>query len=307
MVKGLEQQKKLCQIFQQFMVLLQILSIFLIFIVSLYWFLDLIGNGTLSFMEPFIKFVKEMMQAQFGEELQKGKSGIDGSLFVFIMLVIVVLYIISQIKIFLKCHKEFLEKAIVKKREQEEVAFNKQLQEDAKRQIMEYKNIVVLINVSLKSLLRDVYQTQNDVKHIDRKQEDIVLVALYNMLKTTPGCTFSKDGRTLIISSKKFEFVDTILFAIDKALATLSNQLKARKLALVSNIAIDVFPDRVKLKDVYEDLKTLLELNMPNEILCYGNFCNRYEYFKDAKFEAYLKGTYEITDDENVWSIIKKG
>lgn len=71
-------------------------------------------------------------------------------------------------------------------------------------------------------------------------------------------------------------------------------------------MAIDVYTNKVLLKDVYADLKTLLTLNMPNEILCYGNFCNRYELMKKPQFEAYLKGTYDITDDENIWALVKK-
>lgn len=306
MVKGLEKQKQLCHILEQLMVLIQIISIFLIFVVSLYWFLELIGNDFLGFLDSFIQVLKDMMHAQFAGELEKGQAGLDGSLFIFIALVGLLLYVISQIKVFLKFQKTSLEKAIIKKREEELIKFNKELQSDVKRQIMEYKNIVVLINISLKSMLKDVYQTHNDVKNIDQKQEDIVMVALYNLLRTTPGCNFSKDGKTLIISAKNFDVVDTILLAIDNSLATLKAQLKPRKLSISSNMAIDVFPDRVKLKDVYEDLKTLLNLNMPNEILCYGNFCNRYEHVKSPKFEAYLKGTYDMTDDENIWSLVKK-
>ena len=49
-----------------------------------------------------------------------------------------------------------------------------------------------------------------------------------------------------------------------------------------------------------------IKINMPDEILCYGNFCNRYQYVKTPKFVAYLKGTYDMTEDENVWSLVKK-
>ena len=171
---------------------------------------------------------------------------------------------------------------------------------------MSYKNVIILVNIHLKSFLRDFYQSHNEAKQVDPKQEEIVLVALYNMLKTIQGCNFSKDGKTLIISSKNFDNVDTILLKIDEALTHLQAQLKARKLTISTNMAIDVFPNGVQLKDVYADLKSLLKLNMPNEILCYGNFCNRYEQVKEPKFEAFLKGTYEITDDENIWSLVKK-
>ena len=144
------------------------------------------------------------------------------------------------------------------------------------------------------------------LKNIDKKQEEIVIVALFNMLKSLPGCRFSKDGRTLIITSQKFDMVDTILATVSDAISKLKAQLKPRKLTISTNMAIDVYPDSVKVKDIYADIKTLLQLNMPDEILCYGNFCNRYQYVKNPKFTAYLKGTYEITEDENVWSLVKK-
>lgn len=306
MVKGLEKQKQICHIFEQIMILIQVVSLFVVFLVSLYWFLELINNHALSFLDSIMNFVKELMKSQFGEELKKGQAGVDGSLFIFIAFVGVVIYISSQIKIFLKFQQASLEKAIVKKKEEETIAFNKQLQSDVKDKIMSYKNVIILVNIHLKSFLRDFYQSHNEAKQVDPRQEEIVLVALYNMLKTIQGCNFSKDGKTLIISSKNFDNVDTILLKIDEALTHLQAQLKARKLTISTNMAIDVFPNGVQLKDVYADLKSLLKLNMPNEILCYGNFCNRYEQVKEPKFEAFLKGTYEITDDENIWSLVKK-
>lgn len=306
MVKWLEKQRKICNFLNQSLVFVQIILIFIIFIVSLYWFLELIGNDMLSFMDSIITSIKSMMQYYFAEDLKKGQAGLDGSLFVFITLLGIVLYVIAQVKAFLKCRIKVLDKQIVIKREEEEAKFNKELKADAKRQIMKYKNVVLLIHINLKTLLRDVYQTHNDVKHVDKKQEEIVIVALFNMLKKLPNCSFAKDGRVLIVSSKDVEVVDTILLTVTTAIETLKAQLKPRKLTLSYNIAVDVFPDTVQLKDVYADLKTLLQLNMPNEILCYGNFCNRYEHIKSPQFEAYLKGTYDITDDENVWSLVKK-
>ncbi len=306
MVKVLEKQRQLFKLLEQLLVLIQIVTIFTVFIVSLYWFLELIGNDFLSFMDPFIKSIKDVMMAHFAEELKKGQAGLDGSLFVFIALLGVTLYVVSQVKIFAKYKVTSIDKRLIVKRQQEEERFNQELKAEAKKQIMEYHNIVVLIHVTLKTLLKDIYQTHNDVKNIDKKQEEIVIVALFNMLKSLPGCRFSKDGRTLIITSQKFDMVDTILATVSDAISKLKAQLKPRKLTISTNMAIDVYPDSVKVKDIYADIKTLLQLNMPDEILCYGNFCNRYQYVKNPKFTAYLKGTYEITEDENVWSLVKK-
>lgn len=306
MAKGLENSKKLCKLTEHLMVIVQIAAILLIFVVSLYWFLDLIGNHAMSFMDPFIKSIQKMMEVQFGEELKKGKEGLDGSLFVFIMLILTGLYILSQVKIFLKYLMEALDRKIKIAKEEEEKRFNLQLKAEAHRAILEYKNIVLLVRISLKSILKDAYLAHNDTQTVSKKQEDAALVMFYNLMKTVEGCNFSKDNNTLIITAKKFESVDEILDALTNAIDKLKFDLKMKKLALKANIAIDVYTDKVLLKDVYADLKTLLKLNIPNEILCYGNFCNRYELIKKPHFEAFLKGTYDITEDENVWALVKK-
>lgn len=306
MAKGLENTKKLCKLTEHLMVIIQMSAILLIFVVSIYWFLDLINNQALGFMTPFISAIQGMMQAQFGKELQKGQEGLDGSLFVFIMLVLTGLYILSQVKIFLKYTMEALDRQIKVAKEEEEKRFNLQLKAEAHKAILEYKNIVLLVKISLKSILKDAYLAHKDMQTVSKKQEDAALVLFYNMMKPLEGCNFSKDNNTLIITCKKFERVDEILNLLVTSIEKLKLDLKTKKLALKSNIAIDVYTDKVLLKDVYADLKTLLRLNIPNEILCYGNFCNRYELIKKPNFEAFLKGTYDITDDENIWALVKK-
>lgn len=306
MHKGLEHIKKLTKISGQLLTLVQIVSVILILFVSLYWLFELTEVHALDFMLPFIKSIKTSMQANFGAELQKGQAGLDGSLFIFIALMGLVIYIVSQLKIFLKHSEKVLAKKIVKAKQKEEEQFNIELNIEKNRTLMQYKNIVILVNISLKSLLKDIYQTENDNKKIDKKLEDAALVTFYNMMKTLPGIGFSKDGNILIITAKRFELIDTILLKITESLETMKKDFRAKKVALNTNIAIDVYTDKVLLKDVYADLKALLTLNMPNEILCYGNFCNRYELVKKPMFEAYLKGTYDITDDENIWALVKK-
>lgn len=306
MHKNLEKLKKLVILSGHLFTLLQIVSIILILFISLFWFFELTEIHLLDFMLPFINGIKSAMQANFGEQLQKGQAGLDGSLFIFIAITGLLIYITSQLKTFTAHTEKVLTKNIILKKQQEEEAFNIQLNLERQRALMAYKNIVILVKISLKSLLKDMYQTENDTKKIDKRQEDAAIVSFYNMMKTLPGCGFSKDGTILIITAKKFELVDVILLKINESLDALKKEYKLKKIALNTNMAIDVYTDKVLLKDVYADLKTLLKLNMPNELLCYGNFCHRYELMKKPQFEAYLKGTYEITDDENIWAIVKK-
>lgn len=306
MHKNLERLKKVVIFSGHILTIIQIISIILILLTSLYWFFELTEIHALDFMTPFINGIKASMQANFGEQLKKGQAGLDGSLFIFIALTGLVIYIVAQLKIFANATEKNLTKTIVKVKQKEEEAFNIQLNLEKQKTLMEYKNIVILVNIYLKSLLRDMYQTENDSKKIDKRQEDAALVAFYNLMKTVSGCGFSKDGNTLIITAKKFDLIDIILLKLNESLDILKKEYKMKKINLSAKIAVDVYTDKVLLKDVYTDLKTLLKLNLPNEIICYGNFCNRYELVKRPQFEAYLKGTYDITDDENIWALVKK-
>ena len=306
MHKNLERLKKVVIFSGHILTFVQIIAIILILLTSLYWFFELTEIHMLDFVIPFMDHIKSLMQANFGEQLQKGQAGLDGSLFIFIALTGLIIYIIAQLKIFANATEKSLAKKIVQVKQKEEDEFNIQLNIEKQKTLMEYKNIVILVNIYLKSLLRDMYQTENDTKKVDKKQEDAALVSFYNMMKTVPGCGFSKDVSTLIITAKKFDLIDVILLKINESLEILKKEYKMKKINLSAQIAVDVYTDKVLLKDVYTDLKTLLKLNLPNEILCYGNFCNRYELVKRPQFEAYLKGTYDITDDENIWALVKK-
>ena len=267
MHKNLERIKKVTILTGHILTFVQIVSITLILLASLYWFFELVEINILNFLTPMMNAIKTTMQANFGEQLEKGQAGIDGSLFIFIALTGLLIYIVAQLKIFLTHTEHSLNKSIVISKQKEEEQFNIQLNLEKQRAMMQYKNIVVLVNISLKSLLKDMYQTENDSKRIDKRQEAAAIVSFYNTMKVLPGCGFSKDGNTLIITAKKFEMIDAILKKINETLDNLRNEYKMKKIALNANMAVDVYTDKVLLKDVYTDLKTLLKLNMPNEML----------------------------------------
>ena len=105
---------------------------------------------------------------------------------------------------------------------------------------------------------------------------------------------------------KGFTHVDKLLYYVDKALEDMRTELRKDNWIMKSYGAIDAFDDKALLKDVYYDLQILLKLNLYNEIVCYGNFCNRYYMESKNLFEAYLKGVYDTTEPENVWTLVKK-
>ena len=183
MHKNLERIKKVTILTGHILTFVQIVSITLILLASLYWFFELVEINILNFLTPMMNAIKTTMQANFGEQLEKGQAGIDGSLFIFIALTGLLIYIVAQLKIFLTHTEHSLNKSIVISKQKEEEQFNIQLNLEKQRAMMQYKNIVVLVNISLKSLLKDMYQTENDSKRIDKRQEAAAIVSFYNTMK----------------------------------------------------------------------------------------------------------------------------
>ena len=95
MHKNLERIKKVTILTGHILTFVQIVSITLILLASLYWFFELVEINILNFLTPMMNAIKTTMQANFGEQLEKGQAGIDGSLFIFIALTGLLIYFVA--------------------------------------------------------------------------------------------------------------------------------------------------------------------------------------------------------------------
>ncbi len=297
--------KRLLRLMIDFAFLLQIVATLLVFVFALYWFFNLVGWQPLDFLTPMADNISNFMHAYFSKQMSQGQQA-DGSLFIFIMLLLVLVGSLGQVKTYVTSVISTVNKLAEQVKSQKEDDFNAQLRAEADQEILAYKNVVLITRLTAKKrIVDDLISEEAAAKEI-KDMEERLICDFYNIVKNAPYCKFAKNGDQLVVTLKGFSHVDKLLYYVDKAVSELQDQLKKENWILKTYTAIDAFNDKALLKDVYYDLQILLKLNILNEIICYGNFCNRYYLEPRNLFEAYLKGVYDTTEPENVWTLVKK-
>lgn len=298
--------KKFFRLFIDMSFMGQIILTVIILAFALYWFMDLINYQYFAFLTPVANNITDFMHAYFEESLNKGANNTDGSLFLFIMFLVIIISFLTQVKSFSTTAIRKLGRTIDRVKSKKEDEFNAQLRAEADQAILAYRNVVLIVRLAVKKRMIDDRRTEEEKEKESKEMVDKLVCDLYARVKESPCCKFAKNGDQLVVTLKGFTHVDKLLYYVDKALEDMRTELRKDNWILKSFGAIDAFDDKALLKDVYYDLQILLKLNLYNEIVCYGNFCNRYYMESKNLFEAYLKGVYDTTEPENVWTLVKK-
>ena len=298
--------KKFLVVFVDIAFIIQIVTSVTIFAFVMYWFLDLINYQFLEFLTPVANSITEFMHSYFESSLSKGVNQTDGSLFIFIMILLVLIGSLTQLKVYSVHLSNWANKRITKIKLKQEDEFNAQLRAEADQAILAYKNVVLIIKLEARKRIVDELRSDSEIEKEQKAVVDNLVCTLYSRIKDAPCCKFAKSGNQLVVSLKGFVYVNKLLYYVDKSLEEMRSELRKENWILKYYGAIDAFDDNALLKDVYYDLQILLRLNLYNEIICYGNFCNRYYMESQNMFEAYLKGVYDVTEPENVWTLVKK-
>lgn len=284
---------------------LQIVSSILVFLFALYWFFELVGHQFLGFLTPMAESVSGFMHAYFSKQLSQGQNA-DGALFIFIMLLLILVGSLGQVKTYTLLAISTVNRLTDRAKSKKEDDFNAELRAEADQAILSYRNVVLITRLTAKKRTVDDTVTEEALEKKLKELEDRLVCDFYGIVKNAPCCKFAKNGDQLVVTLKGFTHVDKLLYYVDKAISEMTVQLRKENWILKTYTAIDAFSDKALLKDVYYDLQILLKLNILNEIICYGNFCNRYYMEPKNLFEAYLKGIYDTTEPENVWTLVKK-
>ena len=292
--------------FIDFSYMFQIIISVVILGFALYWFFDLINHQFLAFLTPVADNIIEFMRMKFETSSDKGAIGADNSLFLFILFMGVIVLAVTQLKTSADVAIKKIGKLITQIKIKQEDEFNAQLRAEADQVILAYRNVVFIAKFSVRRKFMDDLRSEEEVEKEQKEKEFQLLCDFYTRIKESPCCKFAKNGDQLIVNLKGFAHVDKLLYYVTKALEDIKAEMKRDGWIVRSYCAIDAYDDKALIKDVYYDLQILLKLNLHNEIICYGNFCNRYYMEPNNLFEAYLKGVYELTEPENVWSLVKK-
>lgn len=285
---------------------LQIGLMVLVFLTATYWFMSLINVTAFDFAKPIADGISELVYSFYKQDVELGGVFVDGSLLLFDLISIVVVFGIAKSKYYFHQMIDSLNIAINKSQEKEQEKFNKSLQKEVEKSIRKSNNVAVLIQFRLKNMLVDACWG-GDAQAGVKEKEDEAFKTFYASIKNITGCKFAKTGDKMLILLDDFEKVDNLLNFIDLSVNRIRINMKKKRWLLTSFISVDVYDDKTNFKaDVYPLLEKLLTLHIQNSAVCLGNFCMRYELLSEPMYKPFLRGTYEIKEQCDVWALVKK-
>lgn len=306
-VKSYKQQKDILLIGVNVAMVVQILLVVLILLLSLHAFLLLLNNHLFDFMNPVVAFAKDFIKFFFGNTIKASRPEVDGELVAFIFVVAFVVFVVAQLKIAAKITCDKLDKKIVEEKRIEEERVNKELQAELQKNISSNSSFMLALAFNVVPLIVDSMQIYGEKPIDSEKYETEIRAKLITAFKTISGIMVSKSNDALILVCHDFNKIDAVLTSVQGIVQTLKKEYRPQKAVLKVRYSIDCFKLSTPAGTVYKGLIPLLGLNKPNEILCYGNFNNRYKLVKESQYTIYVNGQYELNGkEETVWALIKK-
>lgn len=285
---------------------LQIALMVLVFLTATYWFFSLINVSAFDFAKPIADAVSEFVHTFYQQDVDLGGVFIDGSLLLFDLIAIVIVFGIAKSKYYFHRMIDSINIAINNCEEKKEEKFNKSLQREVENNIKKCNNVAVLVQFKAKNMMVDSCWGGDENEGVKEK-EDEAFKTFYASIKNITGCKFAKTGDKMLILLNDFNTVDNLLNFIDLSINRIRINMKKKRWLLISYIAVDVYDDKTNFKtDVYPLLEKLLTLHIQNEAVCLGNFCMRYELYPEPMYKPFLRGSYNIDEECDVWSLVKK-
>lgn len=295
------------KLINQLAFIIQLILLGCMFLVSAYWFFNLIDVGLFNFMANTADAITASMHNLYDERIILGENEIDPALLVFDILGLVFVVGLNFLKEFNIQKLKEIDSALEKIRQQKEIEFNKKLQAEFEAKMRVYSNYAIIVTFIAKNLFTDNVFGSVETANTIKSQEELAFKTLYAAVKDIPNCKFAKNGSQLILTSNHFDSIDKVLTTIDLATARIRQNFKKEKWLLTNYMAVETYDNKTTLKEVYPNLLKLIKLKVPNEILCQGNFNLRYGLLNRKLFNVYLNGLYDLGDgkDSNIYSMVK--
>ena len=287
--------------------IIQLILVIYMFLVTAYWFLNLLDIGILNFMAGSAASLTKSMHNIYNEKIIIGNNELDPAILVFDILSMVFIVGMNFMKEFNIQKLKELDSAIEKIRLRREAEFNRKLKAEFEAKMRVYSNYAIIVTFTVKNIYTDNVFSSADANAGIKEQEELAFKSLYAAVKDIPNCKFAKNGSQLILTSSNFNGIDKVLTTIDLATARIRQNFKKERWLLTNYMAVETFDNKTTIKDVYPTLIRLIKLKVPNEILCMGNFNLRYGLLTRKLFNVYLNGLYDLGDgeDTNIYSLVK--
>lgn len=295
------------KLINQLAFIIQLILVIYMFLVTAYWFLNLLDIGILNFMAGSAASLTKSMHNIYNEKIIIGNNELDPAILVFDILSMVFIVGMNFMKEFNIQKLKELDSAIEKIRLRREAEFNRKLKAEFEAKMRVYSNYAIIVTFTVKNIYTDNVFSSADANAGIKEQEGLAFKSLYAAVKDIPNCKFAKNGSQLILTSSNFNGIDKVLTTIDLATARIRQNFKKERWLLTNYMAVETFDNKTTIKDVYPTLIRLIKLKVPNEILCMGNFNLRYGLLTRKLFNVYLNGLYDLGDgeDTNIYSLVK--
>lgn len=307
-VKSLEFLKRCVTLSGHLCMVLQIVVLSLVFICALYIVFGVFEKSSLEFLAPLMDNIKSFVVSILGDSIKESQDGIDGRLVAFILAGALITFFIVQLRMACNTYSKVVDKKIVEAREEEEKKFNLELEDDMHKGLLRQSNYLLAIQIQVKSLYKEslTHESHSAEEIYNYKMESIE--KFYSQIKTLNGVDISRDEDVILINSKNINNIDTIISAVWHVSDQLKAEYRTKKIGFRAKVAVDSYSPYKKFEWVYKQIRPLLGLNANNEVLCFGNFRNRYNLLENCQYTVCIKGQYELNagSDETVWSIVKK-
>ena len=306
MIKVYETISKLLKFIINVLFILQIALMIIIFLTAAYWFFNLLNSDIFSFARPLADTITDFVRIFYDRDVEVGGVYVDGSLLLFDIVALVFVFLISKFKYYIYQAIDSVNINIKECNEKIEEKFNKELQKEIEKEVLKCNNVAILIQFAAKNMLVDAFwggDPQSGVK----ETEDEAFTEFYSSLKTITGCRFAKTDDKMLILLDDFSKVDNLLNFIYSSVERINADMKKKKWLVFAYISIDVYDNKTVFKtQVYPVLEKLLTIHHKNEAVCLGNFNIRYKYNTLPMFTSFLKGRYNIGEEYEVLTLVKK-
>ena len=297
---------KFLQMVLNLMFVMQILFLILVFLTAAYWFCDLLTLDVFSFAEPIATGVSNFVRLFYQGNIEVGGIYVDGSLLLFDILSLLLVFVITKAKYYVYNAMSFVDSAIYDCNMKIEAEFNEQLEKELESDMKAINNVAVLIQFGVKNLSIDNCWGGKEQVGVREKQDEAFKL-FYAGVKTISGCRFAKTGDKMLILLNNFEKIDNLLEFMNTLIARIRVDMRKSNWLLSSYIALDVYDNKTDFNgEVYPMLHKLVNLGHKVEAVCLSSFCMRYQYKPDPMYTAVLKGKYNINQEAQVWTLVKK-
>lgn len=303
-----ELSKKLFKFIINLLKFVQVALIFLSFFTILYWLLDLGGLKLDLQIISFFESIKAFIHTFYTRVVVIDDISVDFSFLLAIFLFLLTSWGLKFVIEYINIFEQKYDSLHTIYKNQTEKLFNIQLEQEYLNQ--EYKNNKFLILIKFSALnlkKRDFFSRDNTVES-GQEEVEIEKKALEDFLKNIKenlNCQTNVLDDGVLLYFNCFNDINKILFKIETIISILKQKYREEQWNISYLISLDIYSNETEINSKIKKLIILTKLSLKNKIACLATFKHRYSLIKNPKYTFESQGVYEISKNEEVFTLQK--